>query len=400
MPAKSAQERRNKMNMNQQISSYFCPTRIIMGNESYRRLSDFISEFGTSKVFMAVDAALLKTAFVNDIFEMLKAADVDYSVFSEIEPDPSADSVEKALEISRALDAGLVLAVGGGSTIDVAKAVAIVSTNGGRIHDYEGIEKFSIPPLPLIAIPTTAGTGSEVSGSCVITDTVRGLKMSIRHASLNPARIAILDPLALRTVPPSVACHSGLDAFVHAFESFISRNANPFTDAVNIEAIRLISSNLRQLVANPENNDAALSMLCGSALAGMAFGQTGLGNVHCMARFIGARYHLPHGLSNALCLPVVAKFNMIANPAKYAAVARAMGCNVEGLRTLDAARLAVEAIEDLCDDLGIPRHLESIGLKEEHIPELAELCYGAGYNKWNPRTTSVKDFVALFKQAF
>ena len=212
MPAKSAQERRNKMNMNQQISSYFCPTRIIMGNESYRRLSDFISEFGTSKVFMAVDAALLKTAFVNDIFEMLKAADVDYSVFSEIEPDPSADSVEKALEISRALDAGLVLAVGGGSTIDVAKAVAIVSTNGGRIHDYEGIEKFTIPPLPLIAIPTTAGTGSEVSGSCVITDTVRGLKMSIRHASLNPARIAILDPLALRTVPPSVACHSGLDA--------------------------------------------------------------------------------------------------------------------------------------------------------------------------------------------
>jgi alcohol dehydrogenase len=386
--------------MMQAVSSYFCPTRIVMGTMSYRLLPGFLSELAARKIFMVVDAALLKAPFVVEIFDMLNAAKIDHAVFSEIDPDPGADIVEKGQAISDALGADLVLAIGGGSTIDVAKAIAIVSTNGGRIHDYEGIEKFSIPPLPLIAIPTTAGTGSEVSGSCVITDHVRGLKMSIRHASLNPARIAILDPHALRTIPPSVASHSGLDAFVHAFESYISRNANPFTDAVNLHAIRLISGNLRQFVANPENEDAALAMLSGSALAGMAFGQTGLGNVHCMARFIGARYHLPHGLSNALCLPVVADFNKIANPAKYAEIARAMGCHVEGHSLLDNAGQAVMAIKALCGDLGIPGNLESIGLQEGDIPELARLSHEAGYNRWNPRTTSTSDFVALFKAAY
>ncbi len=380
-------------------SSYFCPTRIVLGTESYKRLKDFLAEYNAKKVFLAVDRALLQTTFVSEVLEMLKAAGTQFDTFSEIEPDPSDASVAQALQVSQRLGSEIVLAIGGGSTIDVAKAVAIVSTNGGRIHDYEGIEKFSIPPLPLIAIPTTAGTGSEVSGSCVITDTERGLKMSIRHASLNPARVAILDPLALRTVPSLVACHSGLDAFVHAFESFISRNANPFTDAVNLHAIRLIAGNIRQFVANPENSQAALNMLSGSALAGMAFGQTGLGNVHCMARFIGARYHLSHGLSNALCLPVVARFNMIADPAKYAEVARAMGCNVEGLSTMEAADAAVLAIEDLCADLGIPRHLAEIGVKEDHIPGLAELCLRAGYNQWNPRRTSQNDFEELFRRA-
>jgi alcohol dehydrogenase len=380
-------------------SSYFCPTRIVMGAGSYKQLGEFLAEFASKKVFLAIDRALLQTAFVADVLDMLRAADAAFAVFSEIEPDPQDTSVTQALQVSGELGADLILAIGGGSTIDVAKAVAIVSTNGGRIHDYEGIEKFSIPPLPLIAIPTTAGTGSEVSGSCVITDAQRGLKMSIRHASLNPARVAILDPLALRTVPPSVASHSGLDAFVHAFESYISRNANPFTDAVNLHAIRLISANVGPLVANPENAEAALNMLSGSALAGMAFGQTGLGNVHCMARFIGARYHLSHGLSNALCLPVVARFNMISSPAKFAEVARAMGCNVEHLSQMDAAKAAVLAIAELCASLGIPGHLAEVGVKEEEIPELAELCVGAGYNRWNPRQTSKRDFEDLFRQA-
>ncbi|TDR93306.1 iron-containing alcohol dehydrogenase [Enterovirga rhinocerotis] len=379
-------------------SSYFCPTRIVMGSGSYKQLDGILADFAARKVLLTIDPALVETAFVADVLEMLRKAGAGFEIFSNIEPDPSDTSVAEALDLSRALGSELVLAIGGGSTIDVAKAVAIVSTNGGRIHDYEGIEKFSVPPLPLIAVPTTAGTGSEVSGSCVISDTQRGLKMSIRHASLNPARVAILDPLALRTVPTTVAAHSGLDAFVHAFESYISRNANPFTDAVNLHALRLISANIGPLVANPENAEAALAMLTGSALAGMAFGQTGLGNVHCMARFVGAKYHIPHGLSNALCLPVVARFNAIANPAKYVEIARAMGCHVEGLSQTDGAQAAVVAIQDLCAELGIPRHLADVGVKKEHIPELAELCVRAGYNRWNPRTTSKRDFERLFAE--
>ncbi|MEQ8901542.1 MAG: iron-containing alcohol dehydrogenase [Roseovarius sp.] len=380
-------------------SSYYCPTKTILGNGCYRQIPELLADFSASKVLLVVDPALAETGYVKDIREMLTQRCVTFETFTDIEPDPGAHSVADALEISGKLEAELVLAIGGGSTIDVAKAVAIVSTNGGRIHDYEGIEKFSIDPLPLIAMPTTAGTGSEVSGSCVITDKERGTKMSIRHPRLNPARVALLDPQALQSLPPHVASHSGLDAFVHAFESYISRNSNPFSDAVTLHAIRMISHNLRQHVANPANTEAALEMLCGSALAGMAFGQTGLGNVHCMARFIGARYHISHGLSNALCLPVVAQFNMISSPERYRDVAQAMGCNIENLSLMEAANAAVAAITELCHDLGIPSHLSEIGVKEEDIPELAKLCIGAGYNKWNPRLTSEKDFVALFKEA-
>jgi alcohol dehydrogenase len=382
------------------VSSFFCPTRIYMGASSHRELPGLLTEFRCRRLFLAMDAALRETEFAKSLLALLNEAKIAVSIFTEIEPDPSAFTVEKAFVQSRADNPDVILAVGGGSTIDVAKAVAILSTNGGRIHDYEGIERFKTPPLPLIAIPTTAGTGSEVSGSCVITDTEKQLKMSIRHASLNPARIAILDPLSLRTIPPKVACHAGLDAFVHAFESFISRNANPFTDAINLEAIALISANLRPFVASPANDDAALKMLCGSALAGMTFGQTGLGNVHCMARFVGARFHLPHGLSNALCLPTVARFNMIANPAKYAKVAKAMGCDVAHRPELDAARIAVEAIAELCLDLGIPPRLRDAGVTDDSLEEMAGLCMKAGYNRWNPRFTSEADFISLFRQAY
>jgi alcohol dehydrogenase len=382
------------------ISSFFCPTHIYMGPSSHRKLPELLSEFRCERLFLTMDAALRQTDFAQSLLALLEGAKIAVSLFTEIEPDPSAFTVEKAFAQARAGNPNVILAVGGGSTIDVAKAVAILSTNGGRIHDYEGIERFKTPPLPLIAIPTTAGTGSEVSGSCVITDTEKQLKMSIRHASLNPARIAILDPLALRTIPPHVACHAGLDAFVHAFESFISRDANPFTDAINLEAIALISTNLRPFVANPANDDAALKMLCGSALAGMAFGQTGLGNVHCMARFVGARFHLPHGLSNALCPPTVARFNMIANPAKYAKVAKAMGCDVAHRPELDAARTAVQAIAELCLDLGIPPRLRDVGVTDDSLEDMARLCAKAGYNRWNPRFTSEADFVSLFRQAY
>ena len=342
----------------------------------------------------------METEFAKSILTLLDKDNISASIFTEIEPDPSVYTVEKAFDQWRSTAASAILAIGGGSTIDVAKAVAILATNGGQIRDYEGIERFKTSPLPLIAIPTTAGTGSEVSGSCVITDTERGVKMSIRHASLNPARIAILDPLALHTIPPKVACHAGLDAFIHAFESFIARNANPLTDAVNIEAIRLISTNLRPFVANPSNQDAALKMLCGSTLTGVAFGQTGLGNVHCMARFVGARFHLSHGLSNALCLPTVAHFNMIATPARYAKIAVAMGCDVAHLPELDAARAAVQAIVELCLDLDIPARLRDVGVTEDSLEDMAQLCAEANYNRWNPRFTSLTDFVNLFQKAY
>ena len=382
------------------VSSYFCPTKVWMGVDSHQKIKEVVQQFGCKRIFIALDAALLKSAFYAAIEKLLGESGVEFAVFTDIEPDPSAHTVEKAFGVCAQHQATVLLAIGGGSTIDVAKAVAILATNGGRIHDYEGIEKFKIPPLPLIAIPTTAGTGSEVSGSCVISDTEKNLKMSIRHASLNPATIAILDPLALCSLPAHVAAHSGIDAFVHAFESYISLQANLITDAINIQAIELLAGNIRAFVADRTNLEAGLNMLCGSALAGMTFGQTGLGNVHCMARFVGANYHLSHGLSNAVCLPHVARFNLVARPEKFARVAQAMHQPVVGLSVQDAAQSAVSAIEQMCSDLNIPKRLRDVGATPALFDEMALQCTQANYNRWNPRHTSTEEFRQLFDQAY
>ena len=382
------------------ILSFYCPTNIYMGNGSHRKLDDLVKGWNIHKLFLVVDPAVLKTKIYSLVEDLLKKNKVIFESYSEIEPDPSVKTVEKAYELHKKSGASTLLAMGGGSTIDVGKAVGILATNGGRIQQYEGIEKFSIPPLPLIAIPTTAGTGSEVSGSCVITDSDRNLKMSIRHASLNPAKVAILDPIALESLPANVAAHAAMDAFVHAFESYIALNASPITDGINLYAMELISQNVRPFVANRANLDAGSNMACASNLAGITFGLTGLGNVHCMARFVGAFFHVSHGLSNAICLPYAAEFNLIANPRKYARVAMAMGENIQGMTEIEAAYRAIDAIKRLCRDLGIPEKLREIKASEDKLPEMAKLCVEANYNRWNPRHSTYDDFLNLFMKAF
>jgi alcohol dehydrogenase len=379
---------------------FFCPTRIYLGANENARLGEILDQLGAKRVLIVVDPALTTSDIYARVMAQLESRRIAVGSFSEIEPDPTDTSVAAAFQAQQSQQATALVALGGGSTIDVGKAVGILATNGGRIHAYEGIEMFSSPPLPMIAIPTTAGTGSEVSGSCVITDTTRNLKMSIRHAALNPARYAILDPMALTTMPRHVAIHSGMDAFVHAFESFISLNANPLTDALNLHAITLISANIRSLAENRSDLSAGLNMLCGSALAGMAFGITGLGNVHCMARFVGAYFHLSHGLSNAICLPYVAEFNLPAATQKYALVAGAMGVDLSGTSGDEAAVQAVRAIQKLCRDLQIPGKLRDAGADEGKFAEMAELCVKANYNRWNPRHTTYDDFAQLFRAAY
>lgn len=224
--------------------------------------------------------------------------------------------------------------------------------------------------------------------------------MSVHSASLNRAKVAILDPLALRSLPATVAAHAAMDAFVHAFESYIALAANPITEAVALHSIELIVQNVRPFVSNRNNLGAGLKMLIAASLAAMAFSNTGVGNAHCMARFVGAFFHISHGLSNAICLPYVAEFNLMANPEKYAKVASAMGERTNGLTALEAGRKAVEAIKQLNRDLGIPERLREIGCTEDKLPELARLSVDAGYNRWNPRYTTYEDFLDLFKKAF
>jgi alcohol dehydrogenase len=382
------------------ISKFLCPTTIHFGSGVSQQLPAILSTLGAKRLFLVVDSALLSTPFYESVKGSLDNSLIDIVLFSEIEPDPSSNTVQKAFEHAQQHQADSVLAIGGGSAIDVAKAVAILMVHGGKIHEYEGSEKFDQPGLPLIAIPTTAGTGSEVSGSCVITDSETNRKMSIRHARLNPARFALLDPDALVTLPASVAAHAGLDAFVHALESFTSLKATPITDALNIKAIALISHDLRAFVKDRSNHQAALNMLLGSAMAGMSFGQTGLGNVHCMARFVGAKYHVSHGLSNALCLTAVADHNRVADPTKYAQIAQAMGVSSQQLNEQAMAQLAVQAIAALCRDVGIPDGLRHVGAKPEDFDTMAADCVSANYTQWNPRPTDHAAFVALFEAAY
>ena len=381
-------------------SSFLSPTQIYLGINAHEMLNDMIARWQIRRLLFLCDPGVATSDIRSRIEKILKEHQVSSDVFTDIEPEPSAKTVERAYEIYRANQASALLALGGGSTMDTAKAVGILATNGGRIHDYEGIDKFLTPPLPLIAIPTTAGTGSEVSYSCVITDTEKNNKMSIRSAALNRAKVAILDPLALRSLPHHVAAHAAMDAFVHALESYVSLNANPITDAMNVHAIELISLNVRPFVSNRTNLEAGLSMLCGATLAAMGFSETGLGNIHCMARLVGAFFHVPHGLSNAVCLPYGAEFNLMANPEKFARVALAMGERVQGLAPLEAGKKAVEAIKQLNQDLGIPERLREVGVAKERLPEMARLAFESNYNRWNPRYTTRQDFQVLCEQAF
>jgi len=382
------------------VLTYCCPTQIHMGIGAHKKLPDILAHLNVTQLFLISDHGVASTDIFASIEGILKENHITFHIFTDIESDPSAHTVENAFRMYDSHKATALLALGGGSVMDVAKAVGILATNGGRIHDYEGIDKFLNPPLPLVAIPTTAGTGSEVSGSCVITDTDRDLKMSIRSATLNPAKVAILDPMALRSLPAAVASHTAMDAFIHALESYVSLKANLITDAMNLSAIELIGNNVRPFVSNRANQDAGLKMLCGASLAAMGFSNTGLGNIHCMARFVGAFSHVPHGLANAVCLPHGAEFNLKASPGKFARVAAAMGESISGLSNLEAGRKTIAAIKDLCKDLNIPERLRDIGVYKDRIPEMASLAFEADYNRWNPRYTTADDFRSLFEKAF
>jgi alcohol dehydrogenase len=380
--------------------SYLAPTRIFVGINAHKKIEDILGERQIKELLILSDDGVAETGFFAQVEAILKAAGAKCEIFTGIEPEPSDKTVEKAFAVLQAIKPSAILAVGGGSTMDVGKAVGILATNEGPIHRYSGTHTFSKPPLPLIAIPTTAGTGSELSHSCVITDSAAGLKMSIRNAVLNRAKVAILDPLGLKTLPADIAAHAAMDAFVHAVESYISLNANPITDAVNLHAIELIAVNIRPFVSNRNDLQAGLNMLCAASLAAMGFSNTGVGNVHCMARFVGAFFHAPHGLSNAVCLPHVARFNLEANPEKFARMATAMGAATDGLTAMEAGKLAIDAMRQMNLDLGIPQRLRDIGVSKDKIPEMAQLAFKANYNRWNPRYTTVEDFDMLFKQAF
>ena len=380
----------------QNIGMFKTPTEITYGPNSLKEVKNIIDKQGFKNALIVTDPGISKTGLTDKLIKHVKH--INYDIYYECKPNPTVKNCNDALEKLKAINADVVIAIGGGSSIDVAKAVALLETNGGKIESYEGIDTFENGLLPLIAIPTTAGTASEVTSFTVITDEEREYKFTIGGVKISP-KWAVVDPVLTLTLPPSVTAATGLDALVHAIESYTSKMANPITKALAREAIRKISRNLRQAVYNGDTLKYRDEMLMGSLLAGLAFNNTRLGNCHALSHPISAIYGVPHGIANAVLIPHVMEFNMKAVPELFADIALDMGENLEGLTMMEKAQKAVDSVRRLAKDVGIPETFESFGIDEQNIKKMTEDALLSGNIKVNPRITTYDDVVELYKKA-
>ncbi len=366
------------------------------GFDAIDRIGSELFGLSYQKVFIVTDNGIGKSGILKRLENLLGEKGVKYEVFTEVEPNPRDTTVERAWAQIQDADMDAVIGIGGGSSIDVAKGVAVLGTNEGPIAQYDGPDKVKNLPLPIIAIPTTAGTGSEVTTNAAITNTQTHYKMSIRSPLIIP-KLSILDPSLLQTLPAKIAGETGMDAFIHAVEGFVSNRATPISDAFAIEAIRMIAKNIRPFVANRANPEAAESMLIGSMLAGMVIGNTGTGNAHALGRAMGGFFDTPHGLACAFIFPAVVKFNYNANPSKYRLVAEALGVSTRGKPDSKIRNRLTDELAHLSMDLNIPTRLSEIGIPEDTIPKIAEVALqNTGPN---PRTTTLEDLVGILKEA-
>jgi alcohol dehydrogenase len=334
---------------------------------------------------------------VDSCAEILRADGILVSTFTETEGNPSVETVEAAVAAYKESGADYIIALGGGSPMDVAKAVGVVAKYGGSITKYEGGGKVPGDIIPLIAIPTTAGTGSEVTAFSVITDHSRNYKLTVFSYKLIPA-YAILDAELLTTAPASVAAACGVDAMVHAIEAYISKAASPFSDAMAEKALELIGKNIRAYVADRSDIDAAEHMLVGSLFAGIAFSWARLGDVHAMSHPVSAYYNVAHGVANAILLPTVMEYNSLADRGKYLNIYNYISKTPEDTAHF-VPDMLVQKIRHLNAQLMIPESLGAVGVTEEHLDAMADDAMKSGNIAVNPRKTEKKDILELYRKA-
>lgn len=379
--------------------SFTIPQNIKFGAGTLDLLPDLAKELGKSKGYIISGPHLNKIGMVAKCRKALKNAGMESECFTETEGNPSTDTVVKATEGFKKSKADFIVAFGGGSPLDVAKAVAVLATYGGNIVDYEGAGKVMGPVVPMIAIPTTAGTGSEVTAFSVITDHSRNYKLTVVSNYLLPAYV-ILDPDLIATVPANTAAACGIDAMVHALEAYISKAASPFSDIFAREALRLIGGSIRDYVADRSNPAACESMMVGSLFAGIAFSHARLGNVHAMSHPVSAYFDVPHGVANAILLPTVVDFNKdAADPEKYryiyGCISKDMGADINFTPDM----LATE-IRMLNYELGILPTLSDIGVTSDKFEQMADDAMKSGNIQCNPQFTMKNDILKLYEQAF
>lgn len=389
--------------------SFSVPQNITVGKGSLAKLPEIVKKSGGSHAFLMSGPHLAKMGLVEKAAESLKVAGIAVDTFTDIEGNPSVETVDKATAAFKESGADFIVAFGGGSPMDVAKAVGVTAKYGGSITEYEGAHKVPGPIIPLIAIPTTAGTGSEVTAFSVITDHSRDYKLTVFSYEILPA-YAILDAELLTTAPASVAAACGIDAFIHAEEAYISTAASPFSDAMAEKAMSLIGKNIRRFVANRGDIEAAEAMLVGSLFAGIAFSFARLGNVHAMSHPVSAFFDVPHGVANAVLLPVIAEYNALADHGRYLTIYNDIS-PVPAYEEEFEPLMLVDAIRELCGEIGIPANLtEAINNAsktgtvsaeeiESKIEAMAVDAMKSGNIAVNPRSSRQCDIEMLYRKA-
>jgi alcohol dehydrogenase class IV len=368
-----------------------------MGPGSLEQISEEARRLAAKKIMIITDAGLVQTGIVARLEELLSQAGHSLERFDEVEPDPRYEVASQAAERTKKAAADLIVGIGGGSSLDIAKAASILVTNKEPIGSLFGIDLVRAPGLPTIVAPTTAGTGSEVTPIVILSDHQEKLKKGIVSPHLFPAA-AILDPELTLGLPASVTASTGMDALIHAVEAYTSKNATAFTDLLALHAMGLIFQNIRTAFANGSDLRARSNMLEGSMLAGMAFANAGVTAVHAFAYPIGAEFHIPHGVANSIMLAAVMEFNMLGNLGKFARMAEVFGENTCGLSKRRAAQLAVEALRTLADDLKVANRLSQFGVKEKDIPALAQgVMKVTRLLANNPRELRLEDAEAIYR---
>ena len=392
------------MAVREQVYGYFIPSVTLIGIGAAKQIPDKIKALGGSKPLIVTDKGITQAGITKEITDLLDAAKMKYVVYEETIPNPTDKNVHDGVDAYKKNKCDSLITLGGGSSHDCGKGVGLVIANGGKIHDYEGVDKSTKPMPPYLAVNTTAGTASEMTRFCIITDTSRHVKMAIVDWRVTPG-IAVDDPLLMVGMPPALTAATGMDALTHAVEAYVSTIATPMTDSAAEKAIELIAKYLRPAVANGADIEAREGMCFAQYLGGMAFNNASLGHVHAMAHQLGGFYDLPHGECNAILLPHVSKFNLIAKIDRFVKIAELMGENTKGLAPRDAAELALVAIKKLSADVGIPSGLVELGkrygkdVKAEDIDTMVGNAQKDACGLTNPRCPKDADVKAIYTAA-
>ncbi|PYG88742.1 alcohol dehydrogenase [Ruminiclostridium sufflavum DSM 19573] len=377
--------------------TFSVPQDIVFGIGSLSKLPMLLQKIGSGKVLIISGRFLERLGAVKKVADIIEASGISYETFLEVEANPSIETVKAASEAYKKSGATSIVVLGGGSPMDVAKAAGVLAGFGGEVTQYEGADRVPGRIDPIIAIPTTAGTGSEVTAFSVITDKTRNYKLTIFSNKLIP-EYALLDPELIMSLPSDIAAATCMDALVHALEAYLSTAASPFSDAMAEKALELIGKSIRPFVSSRNNEEAASGMMLGSMFAGIAFAWARLGNVHAMAHPLGGFFNIPHGMANAILLPVILEYNALTDTGKYEKIYNCIKRS-KAARMNFTPKILIEEIRELNQSLGIPAALSELGVTEDTIPDMARDAMKSGNILVNPRQSTQKDIEMLYKKA-